>query len=400
MTAGLGRALRRSVALAAIPGFLVVVIAHIALRGQPWLHEWYWAFDQYQFVVIFLAPLVAGIAAWDGARWSRAMPYLTPTGHLGNGCVAATVPSMLVGWGAYVAGLLGAIALATLSTAPGIPNLSIVATSLPPLAMLAMAAAAGSTVGIVTRRAISGAAVAVVLFLLLLVGYTTLPATLLDVGGSTGSLLGLRPRSSVQLLQTALYAAVAVASFGLVAKREDPWAPVRLTSFALILPIFPTAVLVGIGGDAFVHRHTDVVCQGSDPEICLNGGYSFLEEPTRQAVAAPFAASQAAGFQPPKRLTQDLSAVTNTDTGYLGTDAPDPVTVAGFLTFAVIPPECDIGKDRQTYEDYLDVDYWAKSLVGIAEYSPIVSPAVADGDTPKAREHIRAIAERLSECGP
>ena len=84
--------LRRSVACHSAAAFVALAGLHLTLRPRPWIHEWYWTLDAYHFVTILLAPLVAGTAAWDGARWSGATDTVVAANGLARAFRSAWVP--------------------------------------------------------------------------------------------------------------------------------------------------------------------------------------------------------------------------------------------------------------------------------------------------------------------
>ncbi|MEU6209498.1 hypothetical protein ABZ891_06250 [Streptomyces sp. NPDC047023] len=69
--------LRRSLGRTAFPFLLVLVVLNTLLRPMGWRYEPMWAVYQYNFTVMLLGPLLAGVAAWEGHRLSRAAPFLS-----------------------------------------------------------------------------------------------------------------------------------------------------------------------------------------------------------------------------------------------------------------------------------------------------------------------------------
>jgi hypothetical protein len=218
------------------------------------------------------------------------------------------------------------------------------------------------------------------------------------IGGATGSLLSLTPRPSVALAQSALYLSVGAVAAVAALQRTDPASAGGVKRLAFGLPAVALVFLSALGGKPFAETRVDVACMSAEPEVCVAPTYAFLTDDVVEAVAEPFAKFRSAGFAPPDRITQDLVGLSGTD-AYLGIEVPSRDEVVGMLVFSVLPFECDIFRDRQTYQDYLDVDHWVRTLMGPVEGAFGVSDQVAGGDSPEARRHVRAISDRLAACG-
>ena len=102
-------------------------------------------------------------------------------------------------------------------------------------------------------RALVGPVVAVAVFALMLAGYTTLPESLLRIGGATASLIALAPRLPIQALQSALYLATAVCVTLWLFRALDSVARWRTlsASAAVAGASVPAVMLVSIGGMRF-----------------------------------------------------------------------------------------------------------------------------------------------------
>ena len=280
---------------------------------------------------------------------------------------------------------------------PGWPGLAVIASVAPPLALIVACSVVGAAVGWVAKRAIIGPVVAVGVFALLLVGYTTLPESLLRIGGATASLLALTPRTSIQVLQSALYLACAVTATAAVVAKVDrlPRGRTLSTAAAATVAVVLTGTLTSLGGMRFAEAAVDVRCAGAEPTVCLSPSYEHLRADIDAVVAEPFREFAAAGFAPPVRLTQDFTAPATAGTAILPSRPIDLYDVEMMLVFSIVPRDCDIFRDPPTYRRYSDVAYWVESLLGIAvPGDPTVAAAVADGDTAEAREYVRRIRAR------
>ena len=311
----------RSVALPAVPAFVVVVVADLALRPSGWTHEWYWTVDSFSFVTILLAPLVAGIATWDGARWAPATESARSQGRSAWILASAVLPAGVCSSAVYLCGLIAACVRTSSSGTPGIPGVGVLATAIPGVAVLFLAASAGAVIGWLSGRSLAAPAVGVATFAVFLCGYTMLPQNVLRIGGATGSLLSLAPRPFVQALQVAFDVgagvAVSVVAWSLRSYQTQRSAPSAAVAIAAILGL----LLAATSGGRFVGAEPDVACEGTAPEVCLAPGYESIRASVSTVSADPFAVFAAAGYDPPRRLTQNVFDDRVLDRAHRGTTA-------------------------------------------------------------------------------
>jgi hypothetical protein len=158
-------------------------------------------------------------------------------------------------------------------------------------------------------------------------------------------------------------------------------------------------MLISIGGMRFSEVSVEVRCAGTAPAICLAPSYEHLRSSIVSTIEGPFSEFARAGFEPPRRLTQDFTAPGEPGTVTISTGRVDVYAVEMMLIGAIFPDRCDVFSNEAAYGDYLDVAYWVEWLLGIAlPGNPTVSSEVADGDTVEARQHIRQIEARYTDC--
>lgn len=394
-----GAVLRRSVAASAIPAFLLVIVSHLALRPDGWTHEWYWTFDSFNFVTILLAPVVAGVATWEGASWSATAESARSSGRVGSVVVWAWVPTAAISSAVFLAGAVAAGVMTSMSGTPGLPGLAEVFALAPGVGLLCLCSAIGVAVGWVMGRALLAPVVSIAVFALLFAGYTVLPNHLFRIGGATGSLMSLAPRTPVHVLQLGFYLLSSAAILAGVVRHAQPpsdrgraFIPVSAAALSSAL------VLTFIGGLRFVDHPAELVCRGESPEVCLGPGYDHLRESISDVLTEPFALLTTAGFAAPTRVTQDLL---DNAPGALrvGTRPPAKDDVHDLLVFAIIPPDCDVFRDEATYSDYSTVWSWVGALLGLdTGIVPNADPVVARGDSAASRRIIHDISDRLQTC--
>jgi hypothetical protein len=337
-----GLVARRGPAVVAFVASIGLIAAHVGLRSRWWRYEWGWAWYQFHFATIILAPVTAGIACAWGARWGK---YRTSLGTAPR-AVPALVGLALVPWGAVVAAYavgLVAVSLTVASSSRTGVELRVLLTLAPPMALLFACCALGLAVGVRGANRVLAPLVAVATFVVLLVGYTAGPARFVKVGGATATLVGLAPRPVVQIGQVLLYLGVGVAALVAVAAL-GPRVGTRLVRTGVILLVMVgsgSGLLIAAGDREFDHHRVELVCEGQEPRICVAPGYRVLAGELRSALAPHYRALEAASLPAPRNLVQ--LPVASLPDGVL----IDPVSVLrspefsdGYLLSGFIPEGC------------------------------------------------------------
>ena len=236
-------ALRRSAGRTTFLVAVALVVAQIATRGHEWRHEWTWATYQTGFTTVLLAPAVAGSGALQGVWLARAIDLVRGAPRLWRLRWSAWLG--VAAWGAlaYLLGLTLAWIIVAASGTPGTPSPRDLIAVLPPLGLLAVAAATGLAVGWYFARLIAVPVAAVGCFAVILFCYDVGPAALVTVGGATGSLVGLEPRLGVEFWQTVTFSLLTATAVMLVLRRRVPGRAV----WSAGMPV--AAALLSVGAD-------------------------------------------------------------------------------------------------------------------------------------------------------
>jgi hypothetical protein len=208
---------RRSFGLTMLAAMVGIVLLHIFARERPWTHEWFWAAYQLNFVTVMLAPVVAGVAAWEGVRFARGRTLLETSNRVLAGLLGIWAALLVWVFLAYAIGLALVVVMVKLAGTPGLPELDALVAVIPALALLAAAGAIGLAIGWMVKNPLAAPACAVGCFLLILLLYLRGPGQLVIVGGATDSLLALRPRPELQAAQVLCYLACSFAALVLAA---------------------------------------------------------------------------------------------------------------------------------------------------------------------------------------
>jgi hypothetical protein len=346
MSAG-SRLAGRSVGRVAVPAVALVLVLNVVLRDTMWAREWMWALYQYHFVTTLLGPVVAGLGAWEGVRWSSSSDMVAvsrrPIG------APAAVWGWLWSWVSvvYVAGMVAVGVFAAWSGAPGWPPLRGVLTVLPALGLLGALAGVGMLLGRFFPSALTPPLAAVAVFGLIVLGYTGPVGPFVTVGGATGGLLHLRPRLDIQIGQVLVYLSVVVAAVLLVAHGRR-----RPTLRSAIAPAAAGCVLLLVGGllvsrgtEALELAPADIRCDDGDPVFCVADGYWDLVEPTRQRLAPYLEAIGTAGLPPPRGFTQALPrGVGMGDIDRFTLTRNEPADLEWSIVSSYFPSGCDLSE--------------------------------------------------------
>jgi hypothetical protein len=182
--------LRRSTAAITFPGMLVIEFMVVFSR-PGWTHEWGWALGQASTGAVLLAPVLAGVVAFDRAR--RVEPTVAllasggPRGRLG--ILALPVASCAWATAAWLAGMACAALIAARGGAVGPPDPW---TFIEPPILLVLAACVGLAVGTLMKGLLAGPVAALLLLTgRMFIGNLNLRLEgVLSAGGAIGSQAG------------------------------------------------------------------------------------------------------------------------------------------------------------------------------------------------------------------
>lgn len=398
-----GLILRHSVGLPAMLAVAGVIVANVMLRERDWVHQWFWAFFNYHFVVVFLGPLAAGLGAWEGARLAGASDLLRTSGSERRALLGAS--GGVVAWLMlpYLAGMVWISAMVSTAGTPGTPDLVSLSTLVPALMFLGMWTLVGVGAGYRFESPLVAPLAAVGAFSIILSLYI-LDYDLVRVGGATGSLLGLAPRPGIQFGQTALY--IAAASWGLAwptarprAGGAGPLARLQLAGSGALSVGLAMALFLNQGPD-FRDRAIPLRCLGQPP-ICLADGYDGDSDRVRDAFAPLFAGLQGIGAPLPKQLRmgprsdEDLIASISEDIALGGA----PEDAAFDLITAYVRSDCDFPLGSELGRAWEGVTDWFRSLAGnptAVEYSE--AELLRTGSPEAKAAWLRGAIDRLRRC--
>ncbi|GAA5705914.1 hypothetical protein AQJ43_36785 [Streptomyces avermitilis] len=394
--------MHRSLGRTAFPAFVVLILLNTLLRSMAWRHEWMWAVYQYNFTVMLLGPLLAGVAGWEGYRLARARSFLTS--HQRPVAMLSAAWGALFAWctAAFALGLLIVLAVVAFSGTPVVIGLPEVVTPLPALGLLALECAAGLVAGWLARSKLVAPLAAVTVFLASLLLYAGDLSAFVTVGGATGSLIGLRPKLGTQASQVIFYCLATVLAVALGAwlatwYRSPRW-PVIVLAAVLSLG---SAVYLATRSPLYLEaRPGDVVCSGSHPQVCLGRSYEHFEPHVRKNLAPYVQAVESIGLRAPASFQQGAQS-SSPNAGELSLDtitgSKEPLLDAFLGTY--YGSRCELIPGSAVEKDYSNARYWLAQAVGdTTEDDPVVDPALVKG-TPKQRENIvRSAFRGLMAC--
>ncbi len=339
--------LRTSVGRWAAPVFAVVVAIHVVTRNGDWHEEWLRGILLLTFSCVFLGPLAAGFATWEGSRWARSqLPRST-----GRGPGA----SALRAWAALNVWLLASLLIAGLALLawmkdlgmPGSPSGSDLLPLTAASALLIGWSTVGFTVGwrsgstVLAAPLMAGGAFA------LTVALWAGPGRFMQVGGTFSSIIGMRVKPSVTFGQVLFWLGVIIFGLAVVQLSRRSW---RLSVLGVVL-----GLLVAVAGFDLTDRGDGLLftaapvtlrCASlpSGTALCLAPGYERHRSTAAAAVDRALDRWVAAGLTPPRRVTQVARGRSSTTTWI---DAGDLVhgdvnAVEWALVNTPISPSCDL----------------------------------------------------------
>ncbi len=339
--------LRTSVGRWAAPVFAVVVAIHVVTRSGDWHDEWLRGVLLLTFSCVFLGPLAAGFATWEGSRWSRSQ-LPRSTGRI-PGASALRAWSALSGWllaTLLIAGLTLLGAMKALGM-PGTPSesdlLPLVAACTLLLGWSTVGFAVGWRSGSTVLAAPLMAAGAFALTIALWAG----PGRFMQVGGTFSSVVGMRVKPSVTAGQVLFWLGVILAGLAIIRLTRRSW-PVSLLGVGLGLLVAVAGFHLTDRGDGLLFTAAPVTLRctslPSGTDLCLAPGYERHRITATAAVDRALGRWVAAGLAPPRRVTQVARGRSSTTTWV---DARDLVrgdvnAIEWSLVNTPIPPSCDL----------------------------------------------------------
>jgi hypothetical protein len=394
---------RRSAGLVALPVLLAVLIAQVVFRSRSWTYEWTWAFYQLGFNTVLIGPVVAGIAAWEGSRLASASDAI--------GTAPRNWRVFLVHWlgvvvwasAAYLAGLSVAVVMVLAQGTPWGPRLADLLSVATAVSLLAAQACGGLVLGwLLGRRLVSAPLAAIGCFCITLWLYVMGPGQFIIVGGATGSLAGLTPRTQVQLAQIAFFLSATLAAL-LVAGRRKAWgkrsglAPSILSS---CLAAVATLGVLGTGRTLLVPRNEPLTCVGEAPQVCTAAGYQRFASPAHDVLQPYVAALKDAGVSPlPLRFEQGAvpGMVPTAPFGidFLGGDRSRAVNL---IVASYVSKPCSFKSDPRVTTALQGMQWWLSQRGGIPYEDDSLPPELTKGTSAQQAAFIRDAVRLLSEC--
>lgn len=366
----------------------MVVSAHLSLRSGTWGLAGEAALDRFHFVNVFLAPVSAGGGVFAGRRFRllvvgvgfRSSAWRATWGL----AAAAAVPPLA----AYFLGLLIVFAAGLGS----VGKLSLAAGVLAATSQLLAACALGFLVGARSQRFGMEIVVPLLVLVVYVAAYASLPLLLVEVGGSTGNLLGLERRVEVSLAQAMMYGSLAVFALTMACRRPGEVRVLRPARAQLSFAALAVSLL-GLwvaGSTRFSPRVIETSCEIGSITLCLAPAYEE-HRPGFMAILQPAASSlRSAGLDREFKFTHNYR--TQEEGAVVIPVHPWELNVEGvallpsLFASALLPQGCEaLGPAEEVA--YLDLIAWVEAAISEAGEVKLADGAVA------------AWIEVLSECG-
>lgn len=394
---------RRSIGRPLAPALLAVVLLHIFARTRPWNHEWMWSVYQLNFVTVLLGPIGAGLGAWEGARLSSCRALVGSSNRVLQALTAAYGGVLAWVAGSYVVGLCVVFGVVKLAGTPGVPGVHPILTTLPALALLALQVATGVALGWFAKNPVAAPAAAIAWFLLVVYVYIHGPGQFVNVGGAGDSLVGLAPRTILQIAQVAAYLSLAALALLLAAHTLGWWRrynPV-VAPVSLVLSVTFVGILANEGPIALERDTPQLSCFGTNPEVCAAPGYSRDLAQAREALILYLSPLRSAGVAVPSRFAQGAEP---------GSIPVGPLSLAvlkgsrdeaGLLVMAsYLRKKCDLERNPDVVIAHQYTSYWLFSRVtGRMPHDPEVPLVLVRGTVSEQRQWVRRAMSTIQQCG-
>lgn len=356
--------LRRSSGLVALPALIVVALT-VVLGRSGWHVEWDWAMSWTSATTIVLAPMVAGLTAFDVNRRVRptflALSATTRRGHRTILTVALTM--WLYGTAAWgVATGYGAVRTA-LAGAGGTPSLWIFVEA--PTALLT-AALFGAMVAVLVPNIGAGPLAAIAAYMLPIVLMPFNLQGLLAAGGATASGLGIEPNPPVVIATLTTNLTLGLLCIGVALVRTLPRDRLRLAGVGAMAAALVVSAVTLASFDPLMNtyrpRAITTMCVGQAPEVCGPQEGAVHLRIAHRDLARAHAALETAGLGLDLRSRYELATSTTRPDPGVGLVYVDATQIAGgamsvwdVAVAVATPTACDEYYADLPPEDLLDL---------------------------------------------
>lgn len=394
---GLRLWLRRSSGLVALPALVVVTFA-VVLSRSGWHLEWDWALSWTSSSTIVLAPLVAGLTAFEVDRRTRpTLLTLSATARRGSWTVLTVAAAMWVfATTAWATGTAYGAVRAAIAGAGGLPSPWVLVQA--PAALLA-ATLFGAMVGVLVRNVGAGPLAAVTAYLLPIVAVPFGISGLLAAGGATGSLLGVEPDPAVATAVLATNLSFGLVCAGVVLVRTLPRDRVRQagTAVAAVALVGSAVTLASLDPmiSSYRPRAAEPLCVGEAPKVCGPVEGAAVLRTVQDDLARVRGVVSQHGLELPARYDLAVAGMEPTpEAGLVGVDATQMaagrVATWDLAVAVATPAACPAYFGDLPPEDLLEVQ---------RQLAEAIEPAL-DGSGPVAMpdEQLRSAHAALRAC--
>lgn len=382
----------------------LLLTAHLAFRPWDWANEWRLVAWQYAFALVMVGPMAAGFSAWEATQVRKRGVAVLAAGR-------STPALSFVVWSiacwTIIPFAIGALFIFTytfVAGAPGGPALGDLAPLILGVLSIVFFCSLGTVAGWRFPHMLTSPLLASILFGCTVVLYGTDLSFIVDLGGSSASLLGLIPNKNRQILQAAFFIVGAAAA--LYGAGGDPYRS-RLGAILAKVLIAATLALIIFGAakspERLVPTMTDeMVCMSSarDVRVCLGPGYSDRLPGIVSALDAPLSKLEDAGIDAPKEFDQrsGILGASHVDVNLLTQGSTVPAqSVAAFF----VPEDCDLFATPGPLDNLGALSWWLSpedSDRGQLWPEETLPHQLRNGDVSSQHEEIQRIVQDLSTC--
>lgn len=378
--------LLRSWGLLAILPILVLQILNVSDRASTSFDHWPTALDSVNGVLIVVNPLVAGIVCAETLVLTRGsqreMINVLPHGGIRvfAARAAATAAPIILLHLAVIGYVL------TQSNTAGSSVLTTLFPIVPAVLSIFAYSAIGVALGCLFPYLVVPPLATVGLYLLALMIARSLPDPLVEFGGASGVMLGIRNRPDVLVGQTLWLLLLASVFLMIAVGTVRGYA--RLWPRAVLGAAVITAAGFGLGslGDLrFEPQPINFTCTGSDPEVCVAAIYADKLEPEADRVSSAVRQVEKLGIELPTRFEQGTSARAERqgEVGYFTLTGPQSTSPYENLILSITQSVACETDQRPQIDQVNMVIEWAKAT---------------EEDKPQLRPEAEAAMGEIASC--
>lgn len=356
--------LRHSWGILAVLPVLVLEFLNVTDRASTSFDHWPTALDSVNGVLLVVNPLVSGIVCAETLlltrRSQRESTQVLPDGGLRllvNRAMATATPIILIH-------LIVILFVFTQSNTNGLNIFPTLLPVVPAVLSIIAYSAIGLALGCLFPYLVVPPLASVGLYLLALTIMRNLPDPLVEFGGASGVMLGVRNRPDVLIGQSLWLVALAAVFIVLALVNAKGYAKLwpRVLGGAVVVMAFGVG-LGSLGDLRFESRPVNFSCTGHDPQVCVAAIYADQLDSEAARVRAVVHEVENLSVDLPERFEQGTSARAESkpNVGYFNLAGPESESPYDNLVLSIIQSVACTTDERPQVDQVQIVIGWLRA---------------------------------------